>query len=268
MALGAFIVVLGLIFLAQHSGLFVSSHSQQTSQVSSPTTKEPEVKKPVILTLPGVAPITALLQDYNSPTSQWVVVSKDHPLPDDHYTPAAITVPNVPLNTQKTTAENSVNTQTALAVEQLFADAKQNGFDFMIASGYRSYDLQATYFNSYAANYGRDAANQFSALPGQSEHQTGFALDISLTSRECYLDTCFGDMDAGKWLAAHAVDYGFILRYPAEKTGITKYQYEPWHFRYVGKELASALKQVNLTLDEAYPYLQATLTELKQRGDI
>ena len=75
-------------------------------------------------------------------------------------------------------------------------------------------------------------------------------------------------MAAGKWIAANSYKYGFIIRYPADKTEITKYQYEPWHIRYVGIPLATALHQSGLTLDEAYPYLQAARDELVKAGKI
>lgn len=261
-------VIFGLMVITASIWYFNRPQHHTPMQQASSSAPKPEPVKPVMLTLPGAKPITALHQDYNSPTSEWVVASKDHPLPDPHYRPADLVVPNVAVNTSKSTDEQSVNKQITPAVEALFAAAKQNGYELMVASGFRSYELQNTYFTHYAATYGYDEANKFSALPGQSEHQTGWTLDVSLTSRECYLDACFGDMPAGKWLAAHAAEYGFIIRYPADKTAITKYSYEPWHIRYVGTDLAGALKQGGLTLDEAYPALQKALTELKKRGEV
>ena len=267
-----FLLILLVSIVVAGGGIAVTLYLMQPhtakQQQSSPTKVTPPVIKPVTVALPGATPITALHEDYLSPTSQWVVTSKDHPLPDPHYRPADLAVPNVSVNTQKSTDEQSINRQIAPSVEALFAAAKQNGFDLMVASGFRSYELQNTYFTSYAATYGYDEANKFSALPGQSEHQTWWTLDVSLTSRECYLDACFGTTPAGKWLAEHAAEYGFIIRYPADKTAITKYDYEPWHIRYVGVDLARALGQSGLTLDEAYPYLQQALTELKKRGDV
>lgn len=232
------------------------------STTAPPTTTKTDIQ----LRLPNAAPLKAIAEDYAKPSSLWVVVSKSYPLSDTQYIPGNLVVPNVQVNEQKTTAEQSVRADIAQPLAELFAAAKKAGFDLMVASGYRSYELQQTYFASYASQYGQEAANTFSALPGQSEHQTGLSLDISTTDRVCYLDTCFGDTAAGMWLAAHAPSYGFILRYPADKTQVTQYQYEPWHFRYVGKSLASALTTSKLTLDEAYPYLQKTLAQLKKQG--
>ncbi|OYW83930.1 hypothetical protein B7Z17_04880, partial [Candidatus Saccharibacteria bacterium 32-49-10] len=143
-----------------------------------------------------------------------------------------------------------------------FKDAKTAGFDLFLASGFRSYELQNFYYTNYAASAGQQEADKYSAKPGNSEHQTGLAFDISLSSRQCYLETCFGDTEDAKWLEANSTSYGFILRYPNNKVDATGYQYEPWHFRYVGVELAAALKQSNLSLDEAKPFLDSALSEL------
>ena len=87
-----------------------------------------------------------------------------------------------------------------------------------------------------------------------------------LADQTCWVDDCFERTAAGKWLAAHAHEYGFILRYPKGKESITGYQYEPWHFRYVGRELAGALHQSGLTMEEAWSYIEEAMTKLKQRG--
>jgi D-alanyl-D-alanine carboxypeptidase len=123
-------------------------------------------------------------------------------------------------------------------------------------------------FSSLAASVGETVANQSIARPGQSEHQTGLAVDISTVSRNCYLQECFADTSDGQWLANNSYKYGFILRFPEDKVAITGYQYEPWHFRYVGVDLATALYESGLTLDEAWPYLEKALTTLKSNGAI
>ena len=90
-------------------------------------------------------------------------------------------------------------------------------------------------------------------------------MDIAAADHNCYLETCFGETAAGKWLAKHAHEYGFILRYPKGKERITGYQYEPWHFRYVGRELAAALKKADMTLDQASPILLGKSSAEKSR---
>lgn len=206
------------------------------------------------VSIPGASKIKPIVGDYTQPSSIWALVSKTSSIPTD-YVPSPISVPDVTVNSAKTDAENSVRTDITAPVKALFDAAATAGNQLMIGSGYRSADLQAYYFNSLASSVGDSAANQSVARPGQSEHQLGLAIDISLASRECYLDTCFADTAAGNWLAANSYKYGFILRYPSDKVAITGYQYEPWHFRYVGIDLATALNDSGLTLDEAWGYL-------------
>jgi D-alanyl-D-alanine carboxypeptidase len=133
-------------------------------------------------------------------------------------------------------------------------DAKKDGANLMIGSGYRSYDVQQFYYDNYVATYGQAEADKFSAKPGTSEHQTGLSLDFANTSQKCYLEICFENTHEGKWLKNNASKYGFILRYPKDKDDITGYQYEPWHFRYVGTDLAEQLAEENQTLEEFFNY--------------
>lgn len=238
----------------------------KTDQISSTAQVEvqPEKPKTIQVSLPNASPINALKEDYNSDASLWRVVSKDYPLTDSHYTPANLQFATVASRSDKSNEERSLRADIMPDVEKLFAAMKERGYDMLIGSGYRSYNLQNMYFTNYARAKGEAEANKYSARPGQSEHQTGLVVDIAYTSMQCYLDSCFADTPAGQWIAAHAHEYGFIVRYPKDKTEITKYIYEPWHLRYVGKDLATVLHQTGLTLDEARPYLQTALEELKQ----
>ena len=113
-----------------------------------------------------------------------------------------------------------------------------------LISGYRSYAYQASLYNSYVAQDGQALADTYSARPGHSEHQSGLAFDIGA------LDNGYGNTPDGRWLHAHCADYGFIIRYPAGKESMTGYQYEPWHVRYVGKEIASQIMAQGITLEE------------------
>ncbi len=266
--------ILGVLIVGGALSLFIALRPdsagapiQSGETRKQPNKTPPPEPTPITLSLPGTKPITAVIEDYTQPSSTWVVVSKDHPLGNQSYRPKDLAMPptSVATNTQKSTDEQSLRQTIFEPTVALFDAAKKSGFDLFVASGFRSYELQKTYFDNYARTSGEAAANMYSAHPGQSEHQTGIAFDISLVSRECYLETCFGETTAGKWLAEHAYEYGFILRYPADKTEITKYQYEPWHFRYVGIDLARALHESKLTLDEAYPYMQKALEELKKQ---
>ena len=130
------------------------------------------------------------------------------------------------------------------ALQQLQAGAEAAGYSMPLISGYRSYAYQASLYNSYVAQDGQELADTYSARPGHSEHQSGLAFDIGA------LDNGYGNTPGGRWLHAHCADYGFILRYPAGKESITGYQYEPWHVRYVGKEIASRIMSQGITLEE------------------
>jgi len=125
----------------------------------------------------------------------------------------------------------------------MVAAAKQAGITLNLQSGYRSYNFQVTLYNRYVQQQGQAVADTQSARPGYSEHQTGFAADLGGTSQpSCNVEACFGDTPEGKWLAAHASEYGFIIRYPADRDSTTGYVYEPWHVRYVGTELAAEMR--------------------------
>ncbi|MDO4565836.1 MAG: M15 family metallopeptidase [Oscillospiraceae bacterium] len=136
------------------------------------------------------------------------------------------------------------------AFDRMAADAYQAGCTIWIGSGFRDYETQETLFNRYAAQSGEAEASRFSARPGHSEHQSGLAMDIAGGDGSTFLKTIFEDTAEYAWLDAHAAEYGFILRYPAGKEWATGYIYEPWHFRYVGAELAQILKASALSVEE------------------
>jgi D-alanyl-D-alanine carboxypeptidase len=219
---------------------------------------EAKKKEPVYITLPNAKKIRAIVDDYYKPNSLWIIVNKTHPIPAD-YAPSPIKIPDVTTRTDKSDDERSVRSDITTPLQDMFAQAVTDGHQLMIGSAYRSAALQKTYFDNLAASVGEEAANQAVARPGQSEHQTGLAIDISTLSQQCYLDKCFATTDDGLWLLNNSYKFGFILRYPEGKELITGYQYEPWHFRYVGIDLATALHESNLTLDEAWPYLESAL---------
>lgn len=137
------------------------------------------------------------------------------------------------------------------AFEKLNAAAKQAGYTFNAFSTYRSYERQNELYNNYVSKDGQEAADRYSARPGFSEHQTGLAFDIGdVTNPNDYASNRFGETEAGKWLAAHAHEYGFIMRYPDGKEDITGYMYESWHFRYVGVDIATEIYNNDSTLEE------------------
>ncbi len=133
----------------------------------------------------------------------------------------------------------------------LFADAKAQGYALKVASSYRSFADQRYIYNNYVAESGRDAADRFSARPGHSEHQSGLTFDVNHPESNQLLAS-FGDSPVGKWIAEHCHEYGFIIRYPKEKEAVTGYMYEPWHLRYVGTEMAAAIFESGLCLEEYF----------------
>ncbi|MBR6918210.1 MAG: M15 family metallopeptidase [Clostridia bacterium] len=130
------------------------------------------------------------------------------------------------------------------ALMEMFAGAYAEGITLWVASGYRSYDTQAWLYNNYVAMDGKAAADTYSARPGHSEHQTGLAFDLN------YVADYFASTPEGIWLAANCWKYGFIIRYPAGKESITGYKYEPWHVRYLGKDVAKKVYESGLCLEE------------------
>lgn len=185
--------------------------------------------------------------------SIWWIVNKVRPLEPATYAPDDLIVPDVPLRVSAGDSEMRLRKQAATALEELVAAAKADKINLMLASGYRSYQLQVAVYNANVQKYGQAGADKQSARPGTSEHQTGLAADLEPVSRQCELEQCFGDLPEGQWLAANAYKYGFIIRYPLSKDDVTGYEYEPWHIRYVGNDLAAELKKQNIaTLEEFF----------------
>jgi len=186
------------------------------------------------------------------PTSLWVIVNKQHPLTPINYAPNDLRYPNVTLRVTGA-AEMQMRAASATALEQMFAGASQAGYKLQVSTAYRGYTYQKTLYDGYVNSVGQAAADQESARPGYSEHQTGWAVDIRTQSDTCSLEACFGTTPEGKWLAANAYQYGFLLRYPADKVGVTGYEYEPWHFRYIGTDLSQELHKQHIeTLEEFF----------------
>ena len=140
----------------------------------------------------------------------------------------------------------------------MLSDAKDAGLSMYVASAYRSYEKQREVFNNtmqdwisqgYSPLNAYDETKKSVAVPGTSEHATGLAVDIISSEYEA-LDDRQGDTEEQKWLMEHCWEYGFILRYPSDKSDVTNIVYEPWHYRYVGKEAAKEITEQNITLEE------------------
>ncbi len=185
------------------------------------------------------------------PSSITVLVNKINSLPKE-YAPDDLTYPDVPFIFTEKLDKRKMRQEAAEALEQLFAGAKEDGIGLAGVSGYRSYATQKALFQRYVDRDGLEAASRYSARPGHSEHSTGLAMDVTGSDGKCAATDCFGGTPAALWLADHAHEYGFIIRYPEGKEEITGYKYEPWHLRYVGVELAEVIYTTGLTLEEYF----------------
>ncbi len=134
-------------------------------------------------------------------------------------------------------------------LEIMVHDAKKEGYDIRVMSSYRSYQYQEKLYNDYVAVDGKEEADTYSARPGFSEHQTGLAIDID---NNLLPYTSFEQTKTYTWMINNCYKYGFILRYPKDKEEITGYNYESWHYRYVGKDIAKYIHTHNITFDEYY----------------
>ena len=180
-----------------------------------------------------------------------VFVNKHRNLPAE-YAPTDLIIPAVPFPFSGDEPRKHMRAEAALALEQLFKEAKKLNLDLFATSGYRSYDKQKSIFNSNVNLKGEEEANRTSARPGQSEHQTGLAMDVTSSKVGYNLVESFGTTTEGIWLRENAHNFGFIIRYPKGKEHITGYSYEPWHLRYVGLEVAEYIYTHQLTLEEYF----------------
>ena len=181
----------------------------------------------------------------NIETSTYLMlVNKENPL-GLKYEPKNLTKVNIDFLSDSADEEKYMDKEAAMSIEELFKTAKSEGINLIGTSAYRSYKTQVKIMNKNIKEKGLDYANNYVALPGKSEHQTGLAIDVTNEAR-CFDKTSL----EAQWLANNAYRFGFILRYPEGKENITGYNYEPWHVRYVGKEAAKEIYDKNITLEE------------------
>lgn len=167
----------------------------------------------------------------------WVVANKRHPLnPIDHWP-----TPQARPQELRIVAGGWLLDQTAAALDELAIDLAAAGAgNIGVSSGFRPYDNQVETYNRHVANRGKAAADLRSARPGHSEHQTGLAVDVVACDAGCGDHDGFGGTPQSDWIVENAWRYGFIVRYEEGHTGTTGYSAEPWHLRFIGRELAAA----------------------------
>jgi LAS superfamily LD-carboxypeptidase LdcB len=225
-----------------------------------PQPAKPQPQEPVVADKPAPHPLSFEMttrldeegrQIVTNPDHILVLVNKTRNLPAD-FVPADLVAPQVPFPFTAHEPRRFMRREAALALEQLFAAAQAEGLRPYALSGFRAFERQYAIFAAQVQRVGEVEANRTVARAGQSEHQTGLAMDI--TSREVgfSLTVDFGATAEGKWLAANSHRFGFIVRYLEGKEHITGYSYEPWHIRYVGVEVAEHLFTHNITLEEYF----------------
>ena len=222
-------------------------------EIPTPT-PEPSVTILPISPLPtnsaSPGPSAPLIYDIDAASSLFVVVNKQRPLNPITYKPKLVTVNGV-----------SISASIAESYKAMAAGMKKARAGILILnSGYRSFDSQSRIHANQVARLGLTAGEALAARPGYSEHQTGLAVDVSAKGQGCAIYTCFAKTTAGRWLAGNAYKYGFILRYYNGQTAIHGYQFEPWHFRYVGEEVAMAMKLKRIGVLERFWSLPAAPT--------
>lgn len=177
-----------------------------------------------------------------NPNSKLVLVNKFHCLPSN-YIPDDLEK----LDVMYANEYKYVRKEVKKAFEQLSSDAKQLGYQIIAVSTFRSYYYQKNLYQYYVVEKGKKYADNCSARPGHSEHQTGLSIDVMGENMDY---NRFEETKAFTWMKQHAHEYGFILRYPSGKEHITGFKYEPWHYRYVGKDVATTIYKKQITLEE------------------
>lgn len=191
----------------------------------------------------------------NSSVNDWnlILVNKDNPIPEDYI----VDIVRIENNYQ-------IDKRIKETAEKMLSDARKNGLRPIICSAYRSKKYQTNLFNKKVQEYRKkgyskeQATNQASkwvTIPGTSEHEIGLSLDI-IDIKYQILDEKQENTSVQKWLMEHCYEYGFILRYPTDKKDITKINYEPWHYRYVGVKDAMIIKEKGYCLEEYIEYLK------------
>lgn len=174
-------------------------------------------------------------QSVDDAGSLWVVVNKRRPIDPLSYAPrdlVRLTVPGSGAMMRRAAAE---------ALDRMSDAASKAGARFLVSTAYRSHSIQDGLYRTYVAQNGRAYADRVSARAGFSEHQTGLAVDV-YDPAGCRLTACYANTKSGKWVAEHAPEFGFLVRYPDGEEEVTGYRYEPWHLRYVGTELAAEMR--------------------------
>jgi LAS superfamily LD-carboxypeptidase LdcB len=185
------------------------------------------------------------MEDQLSLGGNLFLVNKEYMIGAD-YVPDDLVMPDV----KKSSSAVLMRKEAAQALEEMFAAAKEEKITLVAVSGYRSYQTQKTMYNNRLEKMGRD--DGLVSYPGASDHQTGLGADIlnyAWTQKDG-MNKEFAKTEEAQWMEAHCQEFGFVLRYMEDKEEITAIKFEPWHFRYVGKEAAEYMMENHLSLEE------------------
>ncbi len=189
------------------------------------------------------------------------LVNRDYPISAD-YVPNDLVKPNVPGGNETT----MLRAEAAQALEEMFAAAEaEAGYILVAVSGYRSYGKQASIHQRKVQSVGKKEALRVSAPAGCSEHQLGLAMDIG-RKKNTNLSASFGSSPEGQWVAENCHRFGFIIRYKAEWEDVTGYMYEPWHIRYVGRDHAARIYELDIPFEYYIAQLRAAQAALAGEG--
>ena len=244
------------------SGLIVLSACGDSDDDAEPTLELPEPATPTNTPTPTTTPTpeptptetpepTPTREHYEDPVvlecnDMLAPVNKTHRLPEDCAPQNLVVLPAWASHN----AEQRLTEESAAALLRMFTEAGEQGHEIMTRSTYRSYQTQVWTYQSHVDRIGREAADRISARPGHSEHQLGTTADITTPQVNYQLTTDLANTSAGQWAAEHAWAHGFVMSYPEGTEHITGYSFEPWHFRYVGVDVARDVRSRGITLHE------------------
>ena len=228
-------------------GLLAKSRSQEQNKsfsTDSDTLKSNEIKR-----------LEGILND-----ELFILVNENNKLEDD-YVPSTLVESDIAF--EEYIECKQLDERTSNAAKEMFNAALNDNVNLIAISGYRSYSVQENLYNSRVEVKGVEKTRQYTAEAGASEHQTGLAIDIVCNDYP-YLDEGFENTDAFKWLYNNCYKYGFILRYQKGKEDITGYNYEPWHFRYIGDvDIAKDIMERGICFEEFIDEVNSKIEELK-----
>lgn len=190
----------------------------------------------------------------------FILINKDNRLPESYVPENLVEIKTRFLNYAQ---DDNLESTVAEALNRMFNAAMEDDISLIGVSGYRSYDMQKRLYDTRMIKEGEVQTRSYTAEAGASEHQTGLAIDI-LSDEYSVLDEGFENTKAFKWLNENCYKYGFIMRYLKGKESITGYNYEPWHFRYIGnEEAAMEIMNRGLTFEEYIDEIKDKIENLK-----